>query len=88
MASNLARRLTALEIAKRTAPSINRHCLMWWPGQSWAEVLAGYGADRLKPGHRVTLLRFEAAGSEPDAIQERDAPVASSWFKDMGIAHA
>lgn len=88
MASDHSRRLKLLEAAHNQALRIDRHCIMWWPGQPWAEVIARYGADRVKRGHRVMLLTFAAAGEEPDPIQARDAAMAKDWLGARGVAHA
>lgn len=87
MANDLARRLKALEEARPTVIG-NRHCIMWWPGQPWAEVIARYGADRIKRGHPVMLLKFEGAGDGPDPVMVRDAAIADRWLAERGATHA
>lgn len=84
---DVIRRVRALE-GRSVASSSNRHCLMWWPGQAWADLIAAYGPERIERGHRVTLIKFAAEGEDRDPVMERDGPVATAWLRKRGAAHA
>lgn len=84
---DVIRRVRALEGLSAAATS-NRHCLMWWPGQGWADLIAAYGPERIGRGHRVMLIKFAAEGEARDPVMERDGPVATAWLRERGAAHA
>lgn len=63
------------------------HTLHWDVGQPWADVLATYGEDRIKPEHNVMLISFIDAKNGapvPDPIKERDQPIADAWLAQHG----
>ncbi|WP_313393576.1 hypothetical protein [Sphingobium yanoikuyae] len=83
---DLRRRLTILELS-RPHRSKGSHCLQWWPGMSWADVLERHGdIESIRRGDRVTLLRFAAYG-QADPIMQHEMPLAESWLAERGVAH-
>ena len=83
---DLSRRLKALETLLPTNSA--SHCLQWWPGKSWEDVLAAHGGgEAIRRGDRVMLLKFEAAGVV-DPVKKRDAASASEWLRARGVCDA
>ncbi len=82
-ALNLTKRMEALE--ERSGHGTGKwHRLVWRFGQGWADVLADYGEDKIKPGDHILLINFvkcaAAGGPEYDPAYVRDKPIADAWL--------
>lgn len=77
-ARSLRQRLKALEAhCGRQAV----RCVLWWPGQRFADAVAvAPGLRPIAPTDRVHLIKFVAAGAEDDETQRVDQPVADAWL--------
>lgn len=83
---NYDRRIAALEHS-RLRRQDGFHCLQWWPGMSWGDVLARHdGGESIRRGDRVHVLRFGAVGID-DPAQQQDEPIAAAWLAERGAAH-
>lgn len=77
-ARGLKQRLKALEGNKG---SQHTRCVLWWPGQRWADaVAAAPGAGPIRPSDPVQVIRFIAAGAGDDPVQAEEQPIADAWL--------
>jgi hypothetical protein len=84
----LKQRVRNLEDAKAlSAPGSGVwHQLIWNVGQSWDDLLASYGEERIKPGDNMMVIEVVDASDGkplPDRVREQDRSKADAWLREQ-----